>query len=160
MYSIAIGGFPHGSLVVLNRQNSPPAHQASSTSGGSLISGLKHSQACRNVLGVCFSQKFHSTAGRGHVVDGFYTLASAGGLRVFRPLCWGPAVRVLRRGIVLGAWVRETRTSFLTLVEITSKPWFSPSSAEAWPLECPCILVLAFLRATAYTKSVANCFPN
>ena len=111
MYSIAIGGFPHGSLVVLNRQNSPPAHQASSTSGGSLISGLKHSQACRNVLGVCFSQKFHSTAGRGHVVDGFYTLASAGGLRVFRPLCWGPAVRVLRRGIVLGAWVRETRTT-------------------------------------------------
>ena len=57
-----------------------------------------------------------------HLGLGLYKLASAGGTRVFQPLCWGLVVKVPRRGIVLGAWVPWTRTSFFTLVEITSKP--------------------------------------
>ena len=37
---------------------------------------------------------------------------------------------------------------------------FSPSSAEAWPLKCLCILVLTFLRATAPNKKNCQVLPE
>ena len=37
---------------------------------------------------------------------------------------------------------------------------FSPSSAEAWPLECLCILVLTLLRATAPNEKSCQLLPN
>ena len=88
------------------------------------------------------AQQFHSTAGRGHIAVGFYKVASAGGPSVFRPLCWGPVVRVPRGRIVLGAWVPRTRTSFLTLVKITSKPCL-----------CHPIFIMAFLVLEKFINS-------